>query len=91
MNANTTWISNIHLDCIHQHKVRNLNSKHLANIIHFFKKFDQKVHGHSPEECLEIIKVMEEEAAHRELTPDFLAATPYDYDPKMYEEYNPDK
>lgn len=88
LTSETIWVSNFHPDNIHQHKIKNLNSKHIANIIHFLKTNDSNVHGHSYEDRMRIITVMMEEASKRELTPMFLEAAPYPYDcDKPYEEY----
>ena len=92
ITGETVWVSNIHPNNIHQHKIRNLNSKHLANILHFFKTTDPIVHGHSFEGRVQIVCAMVDEAHKRELTLAFLEAAPYPYDPeKPYEEYHGNK
>jgi len=88
ITADTIWVSNIHPDSIHEHKIRDLNSEHVANILHFFKTTN--AHGHSEEESAEIIRAMNDEASRRELTPEFLSGAPYPYDYKLpYTEYHP--
>lgn len=79
----TTWVSNIDPDNVHSHKIKDLNSEHLANIIYFLKN-DSRARGHAP--C--ILSGMVEEAKRRELTPEFLAKAPYPYDAAApYQEY----
>lgn len=90
ITGETIWESNIHPDKIHRHRVKHLNSKHLANILHFFRTTSQCVHGHDFVESLVIGNAMMEEARKRELTPEFLQGAPYPYDPTApYEEYLP--
>jgi hypothetical protein len=81
ITSETIWISNIHPDNVHQHKIKNLNSKHLANIIHFMKTVDQSIHGHDAIDRILIIQAMRDEANKRELTIEFLNGAPYHYDP----------
>jgi hypothetical protein len=90
ISGETLWISNIDPNNVHEHKVKNLNSKHLANIIHFFIHSSVLLHGHSDAESMVIIDGMLNEVRKRELTPEFLQGAPYPYDPTMpYEEYQP--
>lgn len=80
------WLSNTNQE--HMHKVGNLNSEHLANIIHFFKNVGPGVHGHTYEECFAIVEGMRGVAHRRDLTQEFLDAAPYPYDPDAtYKEY----
>jgi len=84
----TLWVSNIHPENVHGHLIRNLNSKHIANIIHFMRTNDGTVHGYDDQARVEVIIAMQEEAKKRELTPAFLNGAPYPYDPAgPYEEY----
>jgi hypothetical protein len=88
ITQDTIWISNIDLDNIHGHKVGALNSEHLANIVHFLRTNDERVHGHCDTERLEIILAMLDEAERRELTDEFLSGAPYPYDKDLpYQEY----
>ena len=90
ISGETLWMSNIDPNNTHVHKIKNLNSKHIANILHFFKITDQSTHGHSQLDVSIIIKVIHDEAMRRELSPEFLQGAPYYYNPnEPYEEYQP--
>jgi hypothetical protein len=86
----TIWGINSCEGIYHEHKIKNLNNKHIANIIHFFLINNQSIHHHDIHESLEIIAVMQDEALRRELTTDFLMGAPYPYNPTSpYVEYQP--
>lgn len=89
INEDTFWTSNINPENEHEHPIKKLNNAHIANILHFYKVYDEKIHGHPEGDRTKIVAAMIKEAEKRELSQEFLDGAPYPYDPSApYTEYS---